>query len=294
MAIDQEKVNAIVTAADSRYVRQVAGKGLSTEDFTTAEKTKLAGLANTVVDATLDDDSTNPVQNKIVKGALDLKADSADLATVATTGSYDDLTDVPALSDLGGIVTVEKQTTAETGYAATYVVKQDSSQVGAKINIPKDFLVKSGEVKTATAADLATLGSGYTAGDKYIDFVINSKDDDDTDAHMYINVKDLVEDTTYTADETTLTLSNGEFAVKSAGIDTAQIKDSAVTTAKIAAKNVTTAKIDDKAVTAAQIADSTITATQIATSLSSTWLTTSDVEDTVEDYLTAITTALGQ
>ena len=51
-------------------VDKVQGKGLSTEDFTTAEQTKLAGIeaeANkTIVDSSLDDTSTNPVQNKVI------------------------------------------------------------------------------------------------------------------------------------------------------------------------------------------------------------------------------------
>ena len=83
-------------------VDKVTGKGLSTEDYTTAEKTKLAGVeeeANkTVVDSNLSDSSTNPVQNNVVKGALDLKADTSSLSTVATTGDYDDLVDKPNLA----------------------------------------------------------------------------------------------------------------------------------------------------------------------------------------------------
>ena len=56
-------------------VDKITGKILSTNDYTTAEKTKLAGIeekANkTVIDDTLNDSSTNPVQNKVVKAALD-------------------------------------------------------------------------------------------------------------------------------------------------------------------------------------------------------------------------------
>lgn len=64
-----------------------------------------------VTDDTLSSTSENPVQNKVVKAALDgkatgsdlsalaaivaNKANSADLATVATSGSYNDLTGVP-------------------------------------------------------------------------------------------------------------------------------------------------------------------------------------------------------
>ncbi len=99
-------------------------------------------------------------------------------------------------------VTVEKQTTAETGYASTYVVKQNGTQVGAKINIPKDFLVKSAEVKTVTAADKASDGvfennANFAVDDTYIDFVINTVDASETAQHIYLNVNELVD--VYTA-----------------------------------------------------------------------------------------------
>lgn len=51
-------------------VNKVSGKGLSTNDYTTAEKTKLAGIATgankTVVDSAMSNDSTNPLQNVII------------------------------------------------------------------------------------------------------------------------------------------------------------------------------------------------------------------------------------
>lgn len=52
------------------YVVKVSGKGLSTNDYTTAEKNKLAGLEEITVDASLSSSSTNPVQNKAVNTAL--------------------------------------------------------------------------------------------------------------------------------------------------------------------------------------------------------------------------------
>ena len=59
----------VYTALDDK-VDKVSGKQLSTEDYTTAEKTKLGGIeaeANkTVVDSALSNVSTNPVQNKVV------------------------------------------------------------------------------------------------------------------------------------------------------------------------------------------------------------------------------------
>lgn len=106
-------------------------------------------------------------------------------------------------------ITVEKQGTAESGYAATYVVKQNNTQVGSKINIPKDFLVKSASLKTCTTANSPL--TGLAVNDPYIDFTVNTIDGDGTDSHFYINVKDLVD--TYTAG-TGLNLTNGEFSVK--------------------------------------------------------------------------------
>ena len=70
-------VYAFVTQGLSGKVDKAQGKQLSTEDYTTAEKTKLGGIeaeANkTIVDSALSDTSTNPVQNKVVKENLDDK-----------------------------------------------------------------------------------------------------------------------------------------------------------------------------------------------------------------------------
>ena len=55
---------------DANKVDKVAGKGLSTNDYTTTEKNKLAGIAEgankTIVDSALSASSTNPVQNKVI------------------------------------------------------------------------------------------------------------------------------------------------------------------------------------------------------------------------------------
>lgn len=107
-------------------------------------------------------------------------------------------------------ITVEKQETAEDGYAATYVIKQLSGLAdGFKINIPKDFLVKSAELKTVETVN--TPYAGASVGDKYIDFIINTKDSADVadESHIYLAVKDLVD--TYTADETTINLIDKQF-----------------------------------------------------------------------------------
>ena len=111
----------------------------------------------------------------------------------AGTGGDPDVTIGGAIAAVqsASAVSVVKQQTAETGYAATYYVTQAGTQVGEKINIPKDYLVKSGTVQTCTVADQPV--TGYKVGDKYLDFVVNTVDASATDQHIYILVKDLVD-----------------------------------------------------------------------------------------------------
>lgn len=63
----------------SAFVKKDGNKVLSTNDYTTDEKTKLAGIAegatNVTVDTALSSTSTNPVQNKAVNTALGNKVD---------------------------------------------------------------------------------------------------------------------------------------------------------------------------------------------------------------------------
>ena len=66
----QIATTAFVQTATSGKVDKVTGKGLSTNDYTTAEKDKLAsiesGANKTVVDTALSSTSTNPLQNKVI------------------------------------------------------------------------------------------------------------------------------------------------------------------------------------------------------------------------------------
>lgn len=91
---------------------------------------------------------------------------------------------------------IVKLETATDGYLASYQLQKDGAPIGVTINIPKDYLVKSASVKTATADD----PSGFAEGTKYIDFVVNTYDTDSgtgKESHIYLNVQDLVD--VYTA-----------------------------------------------------------------------------------------------
>lgn len=72
---DGSTVVSSLPFADDNKVDKVSGKGLSTNDYTTTEKNKLAGIetgANkTVVDTAMSNTSTNPVQNKVVNSAIE-------------------------------------------------------------------------------------------------------------------------------------------------------------------------------------------------------------------------------
>ena len=213
----------------------------------------------------------------LVKNSLDGKADISDVPTAVSdlTNDLGFLTQHQSLDSK--TVTVEKQSSAETGYAATYVVKQNGSQVGSKINIPKDFLVKDAGMSTVSSAD--TPVTGYAVGDKYLWFKINTVENDGTDDYIYILVSDLID--TYTADETTIELSNNEFAVKAGGITTTELSTGVNTSLGYAdAWNSSAAK--------------NITSTDISNwnAKGSSNITTADIDSEIESYLTAIISEL--
>ena len=88
--VDREQSNAI-KELDSKKVDKVQGKGLSTEDFTDALKTKLDGIetgANkTIVDSARSSTSTNPLQNKVIDEALNNLQSSISALTLANAVS---------------------------------------------------------------------------------------------------------------------------------------------------------------------------------------------------------------
>ena len=240
------------------------------------DKTKLDSIsanANQVtIDTALSGISTNPVQNKVIKEALDAKADTDDIPTKTSELTNDSgfLTSHQSLDSK--TVTVEKQATAESGYIATYHVKQNGAKVGASINIPKDYLVKSATVGTVSTAN--TPVTGYKVGDKYLDFVINTKDSSGTDEHLYVLVSDLID--TYTAGSG-LTLTDNEFSI---GTISESMLSSGIRTSLSYADNWN------------RSAANGITSADISSWNGKSNLTISDVDDEIEDYLDAITTAL--
>jgi hypothetical protein len=90
------------------------------------------GGGSVTVDSALSTTSQNPVQNRVITNALNEKADSADLATVATSGSYNDLSNKPTIPSISGLQT--QNITDAGGYFSTDTVEAALQQLGASVD----------------------------------------------------------------------------------------------------------------------------------------------------------------
>lgn len=161
------------TADDLGLVAKENGKGLSTNDFSNAYKSQLDGLDD-ALDAKLNANSVG-VAGGVAELGNDGKVPSSQLPDPVAQKEY----------------RIAEE--ASASYAKVYKLQQKNGETwsdisdSSSINIPKDMVVESGSVKECTTDNVPV--SGYKKGDKYIDLVIANK----ADAHIYINVKDLID-----------------------------------------------------------------------------------------------------
>lgn len=73
-------------------VDKIEGKYLSSNDYTTEEKEKVASLAGMTIDSELSETSENSVQNKVVTSALNDKINTSDM-TAITNAEIDAIID---------------------------------------------------------------------------------------------------------------------------------------------------------------------------------------------------------
>lgn len=166
----QEQLNEKVPQS-----RTVNGKALSAD--ITLSYTDVGADESGAAAAVLGSDSDASTE-ATVYGARKLAQEALDAAQAIDVPEY----------------TIVKAETAQDGFLSTYYLTKDGTQIGEYINIPKDYLVKSASIKESTGDGDA---SGFPAGTKYIDFVVNTKTGSGTESHIYLNVEDLVD--VYTA-----------------------------------------------------------------------------------------------
>lgn len=209
------------TASDSSAKATVYGARALATEAKTAAGTAQTAADNAMAEAQAKVKSVGATANKgIVIGGtateptvgIKLSTASGNAASLSADGLMVTIPEVTVPE-----YTIVKLSTATEGYLASYQLQKDNVGIGDVINIPKDYLVKSAEVKTSTGTGDA---SGLPAGIKYIDFTINTYDSatgSGTTSHIYLNVEDLVD--VYTAGN---------------GID---ISDANVVSAKVVAGN---------------------------------------------------------
>lgn len=201
---DKKKLDNLPDNAEANKIDEIKVNGT-----TLAIAEKGVNVEVTAKDASVE--VTTDEAGKITVGAK-ISATEGNSLTIAEDGLY---VEVPEIENPE--YTIVKAETAEEGAIATYYLTKDNVQVGAKINVPKDYLVKS-----ATIEVVETEGQPYTeakVGDKYIDFVVNVKagEGEGTESHIYLPVNELVD--VYTA-------GNG-----------IEISDTNVVSAKVVAEN---------------------------------------------------------
>ena len=145
-------------------VNKEDGKGLSTNDYTTAEKTKLAGVeagANkTVVDDELSSTSTNPVQNKVVNTALDqLIWGKADQGSAYTKNEANSLLNLKVTKEVGKGLSTNDFTTELKD-------KLTAIEAAAQVNKIEEIKTADGVALTITDKSV-TLPAATAAVDAY-------------------------------------------------------------------------------------------------------------------------------
>lgn len=139
------------------FVLKQTGKGLSTNDFTAAYKSKLDGIeegANkTIVDSAISSTSTNPVQNLVIYNALSNKVDKVNGKGLSSNDLTDDLKakydtavqKVDELTETGGapnVIEIVKVNgtplTPDSNKAVNVVVPTKTSQLTNDDNTVKD------------------------------------------------------------------------------------------------------------------------------------------------------------
>ena len=192
----ETSVNTIETRVETleTVVEHSVGDVSLLNDFNYIDASSRSYTAQNVVELALDA-SKNASLGVFIDGKfltvaeVSAGAETREVLTVNTAEIQAAVVDVP-------VYAMTKLDNPNEGYVSSYrlTVTQSgsTSAAGVDINIPKDLLVRSAELKTVAEADVPY--EGAVVGDKYIDFVIYTADPSAaTGEHIYLPVNDLVD-----------------------------------------------------------------------------------------------------
>ena len=191
--------NKVINTALSNKVSKEDGKGLSTNDYTTEEKTKLTGIAEganrTIVDDKISTTSTNPIQNKIITAELNKKVNAVSGKGLSTndytTAEKTKLTGIAAGAQVNIIESIKVNGTAQTvtDKAINITVPtntnqltngagfQNASQVSSAINkalegiTTIDYQVVTALPETGTKGTIYLKSNGGTSPNIYDEYI---------------------------------------------------------------------------------------------------------------------------
>lgn len=182
---------AHIVARLGEKVDKADGMGLSTNDYTTTEKNKLAnieeGATRTVVDSVFSSTSTNPVQNRVVDNAIaNLNTLVGDTAVSEQISAATDNC-ITEMSVSGKVITYTKGN-GSTGTITT----QDTDTTYANATTSADGLMSASDKSkldgVAEGADAVNFSQSLTSGTKVGTITINGTGTDlyaptNTDTH---------------------------------------------------------------------------------------------------------------
>ncbi len=153
----QEAINTIVNAED-----------LSTIADNINDIQEIAENLDSLTAATAWGDIEGTLSSQVdLKGALDAKADTADLSKVATTGSYNDLSDKPEIPDISNLATkTELNAKADTSDLADVATSGSYDDLTNKPTIPSQYTLPT--ASTTTLGGVKIDGTSITISDGVI------------------------------------------------------------------------------------------------------------------------------
>lgn len=223
-----------ITVDAAGHITNVEAKAITPEAIGAATTEQVEAAQNAATAAQASADAKVASVTATANGGIDIGGTK----TAPTVGIKLDPTqgNAATLGAAGLMVTIPevdipeysivKLGTATEGYIATYQLQKDGVQVGANIDIPKDYLVKSADIKVSTGDGDP---SGFPVGTKYIDFVINTKVGVGEESHIYLSVQELVD--TYKAGNGITISGTNEISVKVVAANGLSVDASGITMA---------------------------------------------------------------